>query len=150
MKNPLILWIALGSLFLNIGVVSAAGFVIWQNWGNPAGEEDGPWAALEESGFDDNDWANLDALLESRDISIDELVMRMDEQTDFVLEQLWEEDIRPEVLIETFNQIEDERTALSRALFEDFVGYLATLPLDKRGALMELLFEGEDFVLWPL
>ena len=82
MKNPLILWIALGSLFLNIGVVSAAGFVIWQNWGNPAGEEDGPWAALEESGFDDNDWANLDALLESRDISIDELVVRMDEQTD--------------------------------------------------------------------
>ena len=44
----------------------------------------------------------------------------------------------------------DASAPLSRALFEDFVGYLATLPLDKRGALMELLFEGEDFVLWPL
>ena len=28
-----------------------------------------------------------------QDIGIDELVVRMDEQTDFVLEQLWEEDI---------------------------------------------------------
>ena len=51
MKNPLILWIALGSLFLNIGVVSAAG-VIWQNWGNPA-EEDGPGRAGGIGGDDD-------------------------------------------------------------------------------------------------
>ena len=149
MKNPLILWIALGSLFLNIGVVSAAGFVIWQNWGNPT-EADTPWAALEAAGFDDDNWADLDTLLEGRNLSIDELVERMDEQTDFALDQLWQETIDPEVLFDTFNQIEDERMALSRALFEDFVSYLATLPLDQRGALMELLFEGEDFALWPL
>ena len=42
MQNRLILWIALGSLFLNIGVISAVGIVYWNN---QRGDE--PWQALE-------------------------------------------------------------------------------------------------------
>ena len=59
MRNRLLIAVALGSLFLNIGVLSAVGFVFWQS---QRGEE--PWQTLEQSGWNDRDWAELDALLD--------------------------------------------------------------------------------------
>ena len=146
MKNRLILWIALGSLFLNIGVVSAVGYVYWQN---QRGVE--PWQVLEEaSGWNDDDWAELDALLENRYERIEGLSVLIDEQADEMLQALWQEDLDREAVLENFNRVEDSRTELSRELFVDFVEFLDTLPFEKREALLDFLLEEDEFALWFL
>ena len=146
MKNRLILWIALGSLFLNIGVVSAMGYVYWQN---QRGVE--PWQVLEESsGWNDDDWAELDALLENRYESIEGLGALIDEQADEMLEALWQENMDREAVLENFNRVEDTRTELARELFVDFVEFLDTLPFEKREALLDFLLEEDEFALWFL
>lgn len=146
MKNRLILWIALGSLFLNIGVVSAVGYVYWQN---QRGIE--PWQVLEESsGWNDDDWAELDALLENRYESIEGLGALIDEQADEMLEALWQENMDREAVLENFNRVEDTRTELARELFVDFVEFLETLPFEKREALLDFLLEEDEFALWFL
>ena len=146
MKNRLILWIALGSLFLNIGVVSAVGYVYWQN---QRGVE--PWQVLEEaSGWNDDDWAELDALLENRYERIEGLSVLIDEQADEMLQALWQEDLDREAVLENFNRVEDSRTELSRELFVDFVEFLDTLPFQKREALLDFLLEEDEFALWFL
>lgn len=146
MKNRLILWIALGSLFLNIGVVSAVGYVYWQN---QRGVE--PWQVLEEaSGWNDDDWAELDALLENRYERIEGLSVLIDEQADEMLQALWQEDLDRETVLENFNRVEDSRTELSRELFVDFVEFLDTLPFEKREALLDFLLEEDEFALWFL
>ena len=146
MKNRLILWIALGSLFLNIGVVSAVGYVYWQN---QRGVE--PWQVLEESsGWNDDDWAELDALLENRYESIEGLGALIDEQADEMLEALWQENMDREAVLENFNRVEDTRTELARELFVDFVEFLETLPFEKREALLDFLLEEDEFALWFL
>ena len=146
MKNRLILWIALGSLFLNIGVVSAVGYVYWQN---QRGVE--PWQVLEESsGWNDDDWAELDALLENRYESIEGLGALIDEQADEMLEALWQENMDREAVLENFNRVEDTRTELARELFVDFVEFLDTLPFEKREALLNFLLEEDEFALWFL
>ncbi|MGA0236265.1 MAG: periplasmic heavy metal sensor [Alphaproteobacteria bacterium] len=146
MKNRLILWIALGSLFLNIGVVSAVGYVYWQN---QRGVE--PWQVLEESsGWNDDDWAELDALLENRYESIEGLGALIDEQADEMLEALWQENMDREAVLENFNRVEDTRTELARELFVDFVEFLDTLPFEKREALLDFLLEEDEFALWFL
>lgn len=146
MKNRLILWIALGSLFLNIGVVSAVGYVYWQN---QRGVE--PWQVLEESsGWNDDDWAQLDALLEDRYERIEGLGALIDEQADEMLQALWQEDLDREAVLENFNRVEDSRTELSRELFVDFVEFLDTLPFQKREALLDFLLEEDEFALWFL
>ena len=146
MKNRLILWIALGSLFLNIGVVSAVGYVYWQNL---RGVE--PWQVLEEaSGWNDDDWAELAALLENRYERIEGLSVLIDEQADEMLQALWQEDLDREAVLENFNRVEDSRTELSRELFVDFVEFLDTLPFEKREALLDFLLEEDEFALWFL
>ena len=146
MKNRLILWIALGSLFLNIGVVGAVGYVYWQN---QRGVE--PWQVLEESsGWNDDDWAELDALLENRYESIEGLGALIDEQADEMLEALWQENMDREAVLENFNRVEDTRTELARELFVDFVEFLDTLPFEKREALLDFLLEEDEFALWFL
>jgi hypothetical protein len=146
MKNRLILWIALGSLFLNIGVVSAVGYVYWQN---QRGVE--PWQVLEESsGWNDDDWAELDALLENRYESIEGLGALIDEQADEMLEALWQENMDREAVLENFNRVEDTRTELARELFVDFVEFLDRLPFEKREALLDFLLEEDEFALWFL
>ena len=146
MKNRLILWITLGSLFLNIGVVSAVGYVYWQN---QRGVE--PWQVLEESsGWNDDDWAELDALLENRYESIEGLGALIDEQADEMLEALWQENMDREAVLENFNRVEDTRTELARELFVDFVEFLDTLPFEKREALLDFLLEEDEFALWFL
>lgn len=146
MKNRLILWIALGSLFLNIGVVSAVGYVYWQN---QRGVES--WQVLEEaSGWNDDDWAELDALLENRYERIEGLSVLIDEQADEMLQALWQEDLDREAVLENFNRVEDSRTELSRELFVDFVEFLDTLPFEKREALLDFLLEEDEFALWFL
>jgi len=146
MKNRLILWIALGSLFLNIGVVSAVGYVYWQN---QRGVE--PWQVLEKSsGWNDDDWAELDALLENRYESIEGLGALIDEQADEMLEALWQENMDREAVLENFNRVEDTRTELARELFVDFVEFLDTLPFEKREALLDFLLEEDEFALWFL
>lgn len=145
-KNRIVLWIALGSLFLNIGVVSAVGYVYWQN---QRGVE--PWQVLEESsGWNDDDWAQLDALLEDRYERIEGLGALIDEQADEMLQALWQEDLDREAVLENFNRVEDSRTELSRELFVDFVEFLDTLPFQKREALLDFLLEEDEFALWFL
>ena len=146
MQNRLILWIALGSLFLNIGVISAVGIVYWNN--QRGGE---PWQALEaNSGWNDDDWAALDALLENRYSQIEGLGGLIDEQADEMLQALWREELDLDALLENFNRVEDTRTEMSRALFVEFVEYLDTLPFEKREALLDFLLETEEFALWFL
>ena len=143
-KRPIILWIALGSLFLNIGVISAAGFVIWKG---SLGLEN--WQVLEdESGWNDDDWARLDALLENRHERIEALSETIDEQAEILLDTLWADQLDPEAALASFNDVEDQRTDLSRGLFLEFVGYLDSLPQEKRGALLEFLLEEDEFALW--
>ena len=144
MKNRFILWIALGSLFLNIGVASAVAYVYWQGQIGPE-----PWRVLEEtSDWNDEDWAQLDSLLEDRHVRIEGLGALIDEQADEMLEALWQEDLDPGVVLENFNRVEDSRTELSRELFLDFVEFLDTLPFEKREALLDFLLEEDDFALW--
>ena len=143
-KNRIVLWIALGSLFLNIGVISAAGYVIWR--ANAAPE---PWEMLEEdTGWNDADWERLDALLEERYVRIDALSETIDKEADVLLETLWAEDLDPEAALESFNGVEDQRTDLSRELFLEFVEYLDSLPFEKRSALLDFLLEEDEFALW--
>ena len=146
MRNRLILWIALGSLFLNIGVVSAVGYVYWNS---QRGEE--PWQALEaSSGWNDDDWAALDALLENRSVEIEGLGALIDAQAEEMLQALWREELDLGAVLENFNRVEDTRTDMSRALFVDFIEYLDTLPFQKREALLEFLLETDEFALWFL
>ena len=146
MRNRLILWIALGSLFLNIGVVSAVGYVYWNS---QRGEE--PWQALEaSSGWNDDDWVALDALLENRSVEIEGLGALIDAQAEEMLQALWREELDLGAVLENFNRVEDTRTEMSRALFVEFVEYLDTLPFEKREALLDFLLETEEFALWFL
>ena len=146
MRNRLILWIALGSLFLNIGVVSAVGYVYWNS---QRGEE--PWQALEaSSGWNDEDWVALDALLENRSVEIEGLGALIDAQAEEMLQALWREDLDLGAVLENFNRVEDTRTDMSRALFVDFIEYLDTLPFQKREALLDFLLETDEFALWFL
>jgi hypothetical protein len=146
MRNRLILWIALGSLFLNIGVVSAVGYVYWNS---QRGEE--PWQALEaSSGWNDDDWAALDALLENRSVEIEGLGALIDAQAEEMLQALWREELDLGAVLENFNRVEDTRTDMSRALFVDFIEYLDTLPFQKREALLDFLLETDEFALWFL
>ena len=146
MRNRLILWIALGSLFLNIGVVSAVGYVYWNS---QRGEE--PWQALEaSSGWNDDDWVALDALLENRSVEIEGLGALIDAQAEEMLQALWREELDLGAVLENFNRVEDTRTDMSRALFVDFIEYLDTLPFQKREALLDFLLETEEFALWFL
>ena len=146
MRNRLILWIALGSLFLNIGVVSAVGYVYWNS---QRGEE--PWQALEaSSGWNDEDWVALDALLENRSVEIEGLGALIDAQAEKMLQALWREELDLGAVLENFNRVEDTRTDMSRALFVDFIEYLDTLPFQKREALLDFLLETDEFALWFL
>ncbi|MDA9175772.1 periplasmic heavy metal sensor [Alphaproteobacteria bacterium] len=146
MRNRLILWIALGSLFLNIGVVSAVGYVYWNS---QRGEE--PWQALEaSSGWNDEDWVALDALLENRSVEIEGLGALIDAQAEEMLQALWREELDLGAVLENFNRVEDTRTDMSRALFVDFIEYLDTLPFQKREALLDFLLETDEFALWFL
>lgn len=146
MRNRLILWIALGSLFLNIGVVSAVGYVYWNS---QRGEE--PWQALEaSSGWNDDDWVALDALLENRSVEIEGLGALIDAQAEEMLQALWREELDLGAVLENFNRVEDTRTDMSRALFVDFIEYLDTLPFQKREALLDFLLETDEFALWFL
>jgi hypothetical protein len=145
MRNRLLIAVALGSLFLNIGVLSAVGFVFWQS---QRGEE--PWQTLEQSGWNDSDWAELDALLDARFERIEGLGELIDTEADQMLTALWEEDLNLDLVLENFNAVEDQRTELSRELFVDFVEFLDTLPFDKRSALLDFLLEEEEFALWFL
>ena len=146
MRNRLILWIALGSLFLNIGVVSAVGYVYWNS---QRGEE--PWQALEaSSGWNDDDWVALDALLENRSVEIEGLGALIDAQAEEMLQALWREELDLGAVLENFNRVEDTRTDMSRALFVDFIEYLDALPFQKREALLDFLLETDEFALWFL
>jgi len=145
MKNRLILWIALGSLFLNIGVISAVGYVYWDS--QRAAE---PWEILEESGWTDEDWTALDSLLDERSDRIDGLFELIDTQADEMIDALWLEELDPSAVLDNFNNVEDQRTELSRELFVDFVDYLGTLPFEQRTALLEFLLEEDEFALWFL
>ena len=146
MRHRLILWIALGSLFLNIGVVSAVGYVYWNS---QRGEE--PWQALEaSSGWNDDDWVALDALLENRSVEIEGLGALIDAQAEEMLQALWREELDLGAVLENFNRVEDTRTDMSRALFVDFIEYLDTLPFQKREALLDFLLETDEFALWFL
>ena len=86
-KNRIVLWIALGSLFLNIGVISAAGYVIWR--ANAAPE---PWEMLEDdTGFENDSGESPrpiilqeDALRRSGVVPGDEA--RSDEEVDIAIE----------------------------------------------------------------
>ena len=128
MKNRFILWIALGSLFLNIGVASAVAYVYWQGQMGPE-----PWRVLEEtSDWNDEDWAQLDSLLEDRHVRIEGLGALIDEQADEMLQALWQEDLDPGAVLENFNRVE----------------FLDTLPFEKREALLDFLLEEDEFALW--
>lgn len=144
MQNRLILWIALGSLFLNIGVVSAVGYAYFQSQRSPEA-----WRILEETAnWNDDDWAELDGLLDDRFTRIEGLGELIDEQAAEMLEALWREDLDLDAVLENFNRVEDTRTELSRELFVDFVEYLNTLPFEKREALLDFLLEEDEFALW--
>ena len=144
MRNRFILWIALGSLFLNIGVVSAVGYVYWQSQSTVE-----PWEMLEQSvDWNDDDWAALDALLEARHARIEGLGSLIDDQADEMLDALWQDDLNLDRVLENFNRVEDSRTEMSRELFFDFVEYLGSLPYEKRAALLDFLLQEDEFALW--
>mgnify|MGYP002058025596 FL=1 len=134
----------MGSLFLNIGVVSAVGYVYWQSQSTVE-----PWEILEQSvDWNDDDWAALDALLEARHARIEGLGSLIDDQADEMLDALWQDDLNLDRVLENFNRVEDSRTEMSRELFFDFVEYLGSLPYEKRAALLDFLLQEDEFALW--